>query len=73
MATSICRLDYCTVLFRFVQAHQSRIATLYLPFIAVILDIKDRLSKDGSTQQTPTTTLANGDVTDGSVITRAGQ
>ena len=67
------RVQGCIILLRFFQAHQSRIATLYLPFIAVILDIKDRLSKDGSTQQTPTTALANGDVTDGSVITRAGQ
>ena len=54
------------------QAHQSRIATLYLPFITVILEMKDRLSKDGSAQQTPTTALAGGDMGDGSVISRAG-
>lgn len=43
------------------QAHQARIATLYLPFLTIILENKSRLSGKESTQSTPSPAFPNGD------------
>ncbi len=65
--------DWIFRTFCFPQAHQSRIATLYLPFVSVILEMKDRLSQTGSSQATPTSALANGEAGDSGTLTRTGK